>query len=56
LISVQASILYDGHRNRCWSIGGRRRAAYPLVVYLGVDLVLGWWAFRWSRSGYEMKP
>jgi ABC-2 type transport system permease protein len=27
-----------------------------LLVLLGVDLVLGWWAYRWFRSGYKLKP
>ncbi len=27
-----------------------------VLVLLGVDLVLGWWAYRWFRSGYKLKP
>jgi len=27
-----------------------------LAVLLGVDLVLGWIAYRWFRSGYKLKP
>jgi ABC-2 type transport system permease protein len=27
-----------------------------VLVLLGVDLVLGWLAYRWFRSGYKLKP
>jgi hypothetical protein len=27
-----------------------------LLVLVGFNLVLGWWAFRWFRSGYKLKP
>jgi len=27
-----------------------------VLVLVGVNLVLGWWAFRWFRSGYKLKP
>jgi ABC-2 type transport system permease protein len=27
-----------------------------LAVLLGVNLALGWWAYRWFRSGYKLKP
>jgi ABC-2 type transport system permease protein len=27
-----------------------------LLVLLGVNLALGWWAYRWFRSGYKLKP
>ena len=27
-----------------------------LAVLIGVNLALGWWAYRWFRSGYKLKP
>jgi len=27
-----------------------------VLVLVGVNLVLGWWAYRWFRSGYKLKP
>jgi len=36
-----------------------QNAGEPLVhvaVLVGVNLALGWWAYRWFRSGYRLKP
>jgi len=30
--------------------------AVSFVILLGVDLALGWIAYRWFRSGYKLKP
>lgn len=45
----------DGFR---YGVTGQN-AGDPLVhvaVLVGANLVLGWWAFRWFRSGYKLKP
>jgi len=45
----------DGFR---YGVTGQN-AGSPLIhlaVLLGVNLALGWWAYRWFRSGYKLKP
>jgi ABC-2 type transport system permease protein len=45
----------DGFR---YGVSGRN-ASDPLIhlaVLVGVNLALGWWTYRWFRSGYKLKP
>ena len=43
----------DGFRYGMSGTGAGEPLTHVLVL-VGVNLVLGWWAFRWFRSGYKL--